>query len=70
MVFMISDTLFLVFVSATYLAFKSHLYKYAHLKSIICSILLAFNFLFIGYGAFIVSQIPNEISKIDTKLNK
>ena len=52
---MISDILFLGFVSTSYLALKSHLYKYAYLKSIICTILLAFNFFFLGYGAYIIS---------------
>ena len=66
---MISDIVFLLFVSATYLAYKSHLYKFTHLKSIICTILLGFNFLFLGYGGFIISQIPEQISKSDTELN-
>jgi hypothetical protein len=57
---MISDILFLAFVSTSYLALKSHLYKYAHLKSIICTILLVFNFFFLGYGAYIIYKVPKE----------
>ena len=67
---MISDIIFLGFVSASYLALKSKLYKYASLKSIICTILLAFNFLFLGYGGYIISQIPEELSKETPALNK
>ena len=55
LIFIISDFIYLGFVSASYMAYKSHLYKYAHLKFIICTIILVFNFCFLGYGGYIIS---------------
>ena len=69
LVFIISDIIFLGFVSTTYIAYKEHLYKYAHLKSIICSILLVFNFCFLGYGGYIISKVPSEIAPGQEDLN-
>jgi accessory gene regulator protein AgrB len=57
---MVSDFIFLGFVFTSYLAFKRHLYKYAYLKSIICTILLVFNFIFLVYGSYIIAEIPSN----------
>lgn len=57
----VSDVIFLAFVSTVYLAFQSHLYRYAYFKSIICTVLLAINFLFLGYGAFILVKMSELI---------
>jgi hypothetical protein len=59
---MISDIIFLGCVLASYLALKGHLYRYAHLKSIICTTLLVFNFCFLGYGGYIIAKTPEEVS--------
>jgi hypothetical protein len=61
-VFIISDFFFLLFVTSFYLLFHSYLYKFAYFKSIICTCLLAFNFLFLGYGAYIIASMPNDYS--------
>lgn len=70
MMFIISDVIFLGFVSTFYIAFKGHLYKYAYFKSIICSILLAFNFIFLGYGVYILVEIPEHFKGESDSLNK
>ena len=57
--FIVSDFIFLGYVLASYIAYKNHLYKYAHLKFIICTILLIFNFCFIGYGGYLNSKLPS-----------
>jgi hypothetical protein len=56
--FIASDFLYLGFVALCYLAYHSHLYRYAYVKSIICTVLLAINFALIGFGAFLIAKIP------------
>lgn len=53
--FIASDFLYLGFVALCYLAYHSHLYKYAYVKSIICIVLLAINFGLIGLGAVLIA---------------
>ncbi len=67
--FIISDIIFLGYVWTTYIVYKGHLYTYAHLKSIICTTLLIFNFFFLGYGGYIIYQVPSEISPGDEESN-
>lgn len=68
--FLISDVIFLGFVSTCYLTFSSKLYKYTYFKSIICTLLLIFNFGFLGYGAYIIANIPSVLNTQDSTINQ
>ncbi len=58
--FLISDFIFLVFVALSYLVYHGYLYRYAYIKSIFCTGLLVYNFIFMCYGAYIIANLPVE----------
>lgn len=68
--FIVSDFIFLLFVSSFYLLFSHYLYKYAYFKSIICTFLLAFNCAFLCYGAYIISKLPKDFGSTDSDVNE
>lgn len=67
---MLSDFIFLAFVSSFYILFQRYLYRYAYFKYMVCTFLLIFNFLFLGYGAYVIAKIPTELRSSDPDLNK
>jgi hypothetical protein len=60
MFYILSDFLMLGMVAYTYTVYKGTLYKYAYFKFVFTSILLALNFLVLGYGGFIIYKMPTN----------
>lgn len=61
MFYLISDFIMLSLVFASYLFYKQALLRYARFKFIVTSILVILNYLLLGYGAYIVSDLPTEM---------
>jgi hypothetical protein len=68
--FILSDFFFVAFVSSFYILFQRYLYRYAYFKYMVCTCLLIFNLLFLGYGAYVIANIPHELGSSDLDLNK
>ena len=68
--YIISDFIFLAFVSSFYLLFQHYLYRYAFFKYMVCTFLLVFNFIFLGYGAYVISNIPQDLGSTNVDLNE
>lgn len=68
--YIVSDFIFLAFVSSFYLLFSHYLYQYAFFKYMVCTFLLIFNFLFLGYGAYVIANIPADLGSPDASINE
>lgn len=64
--YLISDAIMLSLVCGSYMFYKQALYRYARFKFIFTSVLLTLNFLWLGYGAYIIHNLPTNFASDST----